>query len=246
MDMIVNSQFIIEQRKSRAWSQQHLADVSGLSLRTVQRIENTGSGAPDSIKAVAMAFGLVPADLMQSDVTEFAPLERNKGVNSPRLSKTFLSAAAGILIVCLLGTFIWLTFGSHSDSMATESSDEKVEPLVLSTEQESVKDAVLSWLVHVDSGDYLSAWQSSDPMVKGQVSSEQWQQAVKPVRETFGDVLGRTISTLKLTPDMQGLPDGEYAMVVFETRFKHKSESFETIPMSKSSGQWRPIGYFIR
>ena len=246
MEMIVNSQFIIAQRKSKAWSQQHLADVSGLSLRTIQRIERSGTGSPDSIKAVAMAFGLVPADLMQSAETELAPLEQNKRFNSPQLSRTFLSTVAGILVVCLLGTFIWLTVGSQSGSVAIENFGQKSQPLVLSAEQESVKNAAILWVAHVDSGDYQSAWQSSDPMVKGQVTSEQWQQAVEPVRKTFGAVLGRTISTLKLTPEMQGLPNGEYAMVVFATRFKNKSESFETLPMSKSGGQWRPIGYFIR
>ena len=44
MDMKVDSQKLIQLRNARAWSQQHLADVSGLSLRTIQRIEKTQSG----------------------------------------------------------------------------------------------------------------------------------------------------------------------------------------------------------
>ena len=43
MDMKVDSQKLIQLRNARAWSQQHLADVSGLSLRTIQRIEKTQS-----------------------------------------------------------------------------------------------------------------------------------------------------------------------------------------------------------
>ncbi|MCG7649738.1 helix-turn-helix transcriptional regulator [Alteromonas sp. MmMcT2-5] len=47
MDMKVDSQKLIQLRNARAWSQQHLADVSGLSLRTIQRIEKTQSASHD-------------------------------------------------------------------------------------------------------------------------------------------------------------------------------------------------------
>ena len=43
MEMKINSQRIISERKNKAWSQQHLADASVVSLRTIQRVENNGT-----------------------------------------------------------------------------------------------------------------------------------------------------------------------------------------------------------
>lgn len=45
-----------ELRKERSWSQEHLAELSGLSLRTVQRIESSGKAGRGSIRALALAF----------------------------------------------------------------------------------------------------------------------------------------------------------------------------------------------
>lgn len=43
-------------RKERLWSQSQLAEVAGLSLRTVQRLEANGNASMESIKALAAVF----------------------------------------------------------------------------------------------------------------------------------------------------------------------------------------------
>ncbi len=43
-------------RTERGWSQEHLAEASGISLRTVQRIETGLTAAPDTLQALAAAF----------------------------------------------------------------------------------------------------------------------------------------------------------------------------------------------
>ena len=45
-----------ELRRERSWSQEQLAELSGLSLRTIQRIESSGKGGCGSIRALASAF----------------------------------------------------------------------------------------------------------------------------------------------------------------------------------------------
>ena len=45
-------------RKSKSWSQEHLANAAGLSLRTVQRIESTGSASSESMLALAAALNV--------------------------------------------------------------------------------------------------------------------------------------------------------------------------------------------
>lgn len=43
-------------RLQRGWSQQQLADLSGLSIRTIQRIERGQSSSPESLKSLAAVF----------------------------------------------------------------------------------------------------------------------------------------------------------------------------------------------
>lgn len=54
---------IKELRKEKSWSQSLLAEASGLSLRTIQRLETNGKAAPETLLAVAGAFDI--------DVIEF-------------------------------------------------------------------------------------------------------------------------------------------------------------------------------
>lgn len=54
--MELNKDTLKNHRDSRAWSQTQLAEVSGLSLRTVQRIEKTGVASQESAKSLASVY----------------------------------------------------------------------------------------------------------------------------------------------------------------------------------------------
>ena len=77
-------------RLKHGWSQQQLADASGLSVRTVQRIEAGDPASTESLKSLAAVFEvdfstLNPEPAMNT--TTRTPTEHNK-------SKTFLSRCA--------------------------------------------------------------------------------------------------------------------------------------------------------
>ncbi len=63
MEMRVDAQRIRSEREKRAWSQEHLAQVSGLGVRTIHRIEKTGNASLESIKSLAAVFELEAAAL---------------------------------------------------------------------------------------------------------------------------------------------------------------------------------------
>lgn len=69
MEMIINAEKVIAERKIRAWSQQHLADACAVSLRTIQRVENNGSGSLETIKSLASCFDL-DVDMLFEPKTE--------------------------------------------------------------------------------------------------------------------------------------------------------------------------------
>ncbi len=61
--MRVDADLIRETRTARGWSQEELARVSGLNLRTIQRIETAAVASLRSKSAVASALDLDIADL---------------------------------------------------------------------------------------------------------------------------------------------------------------------------------------
>jgi transcriptional regulator with XRE-family HTH domain len=69
MDMKLNSAVIRLEREKRAWSQEHLSGVTGLALRTIQRIESTGSASFESASAIAAVFDL-PLTALRNDEIE--------------------------------------------------------------------------------------------------------------------------------------------------------------------------------
>lgn len=73
MDMKIDSSKVRSERERRAWSQEHLAEVSGLSLRTVQRIETTGSASFESARALAAVFELEVSALRVESESAEAP-----------------------------------------------------------------------------------------------------------------------------------------------------------------------------
>jgi len=45
----------------------------------------------------------------------------------------------------------------------------------------------------------------------------------------------------------EGVPDGEYVVIRFETSFENKKSAIETVtPMLDQDGKWRVSGYFIK
>jgi transcriptional regulator with XRE-family HTH domain len=61
--MRINRSMLLALRKQRAWSQDELAVAAGLNLRTVQRIERSGTASLQSKKAPAAAFNIEINDL---------------------------------------------------------------------------------------------------------------------------------------------------------------------------------------
>ncbi len=73
MDMKLDSLVIRSEREKRAWSQEHLAGVSGLGLRTIQRIESTGSASYESAGALAAVFEVPVVALRGAEVESGTP-----------------------------------------------------------------------------------------------------------------------------------------------------------------------------
>ncbi len=63
-------------RLRRGWSQEQLATVSGLSVRTIQRIERGQSASLESLKALAAVFEVDLSELQETDMPDPTPRTR--------------------------------------------------------------------------------------------------------------------------------------------------------------------------
>lgn len=94
-------------RKSRAWSQDHLAGAANLSLRTIQRVENGHGASPETLQALASAFAI--------DVKTLVEAGKEPSPAGFRVSK-LQAMAAGIVflgLIWLLWTYGHLHFLKH-------------------------------------------------------------------------------------------------------------------------------------
>lgn len=81
--MAISGETIKSLREAKAWSQAHLAEAAGLSLRTVQRVEAEGTASPETRLAIAGALG-VPVDALNAvAVAPVAPVAAPAPVVEP-------------------------------------------------------------------------------------------------------------------------------------------------------------------
>lgn len=124
MDMQVDSKRIRMERERRAWSQEQLAEVAGLSLRTVQRVESSGSASYESARAIAAVLELEVAVLRVASAENLPalPAVMQRG---PRGLRYFGLAA---VLVLALGIFFTrdAVAGDVMLDVALELNDQKL------------------------------------------------------------------------------------------------------------------------
>ncbi|MGC3979961.1 MAG: helix-turn-helix domain-containing protein [Steroidobacteraceae bacterium] len=122
--------YVQKMRLKRGWSQQQLAEVSGLSLRTVQRIESGAMPSLESLKSLASVFEVSIEDLQEG--TQMSAGENNESEREAlalaygRELRGFYVHVTIYVIVCLailaanlllfperlLALLVWLIWGA--------------------------------------------------------------------------------------------------------------------------------------
>ena len=116
MEMKVDSSYIKAQRERRAWSQEHLAEVTGLGLRTIQRIEKTGAASYESARSLAAVFEVDVAELRDEHDEHD---ERADAV--PRISIP-LRPVLGVLAALVTGGALLVATTSFADQVLMDVS----------------------------------------------------------------------------------------------------------------------------
>ena len=112
-----------EMRLKKGWSQQQLADISGLNVRTIQRIEQGQSASLESFKALGAAFDVDFSDLQEDSVrnivstpeqTEvflaFRQVRKIRGLYSHVMSYVVVMSGIAAINLFLMPQRIWFIF----------------------------------------------------------------------------------------------------------------------------------------
>lgn len=98
-------------RMERGWSQEQLAQLSGLNIRTIQRIESGNKAGLETLKALAAVFDVDINHLQQEPVMEQAapkaldqePKEPTPPSDKPQMPFWLKLAQCAVLIAFLFG-----------------------------------------------------------------------------------------------------------------------------------------------
>ena len=103
-----------------------------------------------------------------------------------------------------------------------------------------------AWLKLIDSAKYADSWREASTYFRSRVLQKQWVSTVQGVRAPLGAVVSRKQRSITFTTTMPGSPDGNYAVIVFDTSFQNKASAMEQLTMMVDHDQWCAAGYFIR
>jgi transcriptional regulator with XRE-family HTH domain len=106
-------------RLQRGWSQEQLAELSGLSVRTIQRIERGSNASIESLKALGAVFEIDFSNLRESDMAADRGLTGNATQEEAlafarvrRLRGFYLHVAQYVVIIAFL-TIVNLVVSRH-------------------------------------------------------------------------------------------------------------------------------------
>ncbi len=107
-------------RLQRGWSQQQLADLSGLSVRTIQRLEQGQVASTESLKSLAAVFEIDFSTLQEPDMntattppTPFDADEALAFVQVRKLKNFYFHLAQYVLVVTVLAAINLWTRPQH-------------------------------------------------------------------------------------------------------------------------------------
>ena len=114
MQLTADSPKIKRWREERHWSQEHLADIAGIGVRTVQRIERGDQASRESLMALAAAFNV--------DVTALTSDARAEAEENVRRQSTRKLAALRLSFWISLASYLFGMVLFAGINMGTGSS----------------------------------------------------------------------------------------------------------------------------
>lgn len=154
--------------------------------------------------------------------------------------------AGGMLIMSLIIAAVILTSLQGGGAAGDRAAAPAAAPPAASVTETDGSRAARQWLTLVDGAQWAPSWQQASALFRSQVTAQQWEGAVTPVRQPLGAVKNRTFARATRASELPGAPAGEYELVEFRTQFAAPETKTETVVMVRENGAWKVAGYFVR
>lgn len=141
MEMKINVDLLKKLRNEKAWSQDQLAEISGVSLRTIQRIEKSGNASLESKKAIAAAFEIKASELDEN--------ENSSAISDEEAENFYFRVEDGTKLTEVVG-------GAYAYRMNHDNPKTEEEAELLAVAIQSIQDWGEIWS-DIESGDRVKA-----------------------------------------------------------------------------------------
>ena len=145
------------------------------------------------------------------------------------MTHSLCSPARRALVLCALA---WLATGTA---------------LAQDPDASAAQAAARAWLVLTDRVDAQASWNAAGKKFQTAMPVSGWAEALKKTRSPLGALKSRTIFKTTFQKSFPGVPDGEYALIMYTSSYANKADGRETVTLEREpDGKWRVVGYFIR
>jgi hypothetical protein len=130
-------------------------------------------------------------------------------------------------------------------ALALTAAGPATPPADQSSTAAAERSAAEAWIGLIDQQRWDESWTSASAIFHARLPQAGWAEAIKPIRQSLGAVVSRSLVSASRMVTMPGAPDGEYEVVRFVTRFAHKQNAVETVVLAREGGEWKVAGYFV-
>jgi hypothetical protein len=112
---------------------------------------------------------------------------------------------------------------------------------------EQSRHVAAQFLYLVDTEEYSKSWEISSHILQKMLTKKAWNEQITKIRDYLGPVVQRMYHDISYTDTATNVPEGEYVILTYISKFKLKDQVVETITlMLGDNNQWQVVGYFLR
>jgi aspartokinase-like uncharacterized kinase len=126
-----------------------------------------------------------------------------------------------------------------------------VVPVLNKTPSQHVAEQSISaasqFLFLVDTEEYAKSWDVASDALKSILSKQVWHDEITRLRSLLGPILERVEHDIAYTSYAKDVPEGEYVVMTFVSRFALKERVIETVTlMLGDNNEWQVAGYHFK
>lgn len=128
-----------------------------------------------------------------------------------------------------------------------QQQSQQTSPQDIAREQVNLQASAVAadnWLKYIDAGKYGESWDAASNIFRFTIKRDEWIKAEDKLRKPFGRMISRQLVEQRPAKNPQGLPEGDYMVLLYKSSFQEHPQVNELVTMVLSTdGQWKVLTY---